>query len=59
MKLEYGEYRELLDIVGKYAMVLERGLVTRANGFYPQGDMSADEMEALMNKDHLQVEIEF
>lgn len=44
-KLEYGEYRALLDIVARYAKVYERE-PEKAAGFFTAGDMTAEELDA-------------
>jgi hypothetical protein len=55
--LEHGEYRALLDIVAKYAMVLQEDPV-RANGFFTQGDMSAEEIDKLIASKHIEVTLD-
>ena len=52
-ELEHGEYRRLLDTVAKYALVLERE-PERSAGFFTAGDMSAVEMNALIEKNNSQ-----
>lgn len=47
--LEHGEYRRLLDVVARYAMILDRS-PERAAGFFTAGDMSAEEIDALIEK---------
>ena len=55
-ELEHGEYRRLLNIVAGYAMVLNRE-PERAAGFFTAGDMSAVEIDALIEKNAQQEHI--
>lgn len=55
--LEHGEYRALLDTVAKYAMVLQKDPVS-AKGFFTSGDMSAEEIDKLIESKHIEVTLD-
>jgi hypothetical protein len=56
-RMEHGEYRALLDTVAKYAMVLDRE-PEKAKGFFTAGDMSAEEIDKLIESKHIEVTLD-
>jgi len=56
-RLEHGEYRALLDTVAKFARVYESE-PERAAGFFTAGDMTAEEIDKLIESNHIEVDLD-